>query len=103
MFAEALAGDVVLELDTFWAEVGGASAVELIARLGERVTFIHLKDGPYTMDTAEQQPLGQGAMPVPEILKGAPDAVRVVELDAYAGDVFEAVEQSLRYLREIDR
>jgi hypothetical protein len=42
-------------------------------------------------------------MPVPEILKAAPDAVRVVELDDYAGDVFAAVEQSLRYLREVDR
>lgn len=103
VFADALADDVVLELDTFWAEVGGASAVALLARLGERVKFVHMKDGPYTMDVAEQQPLGRGAMPVAEILKAAPDAVRVVELDAYAGDMFDAVEQSVRYLREVDR
>jgi hypothetical protein len=72
-------------------------------RLGERVTFLHLKDGRYTGILSEQQPLGQGAMPVPEILKAAPDAVRVVELDDYAGDVFAAVEQSLSYLGEVDR
>ncbi|KOG34465.1 sugar phosphate isomerase/epimerase family protein [Streptomyces resistomycificus] len=103
VFAEALDEDVVLELDTFWAEVGGACAVELISRLGARVRFLHVKDGPYTTTLLEQQPLGQGAMPVADILKAAPDAVRVVELDGYAGDPFDAVQQSLRYLTEVDR
>ena len=42
-------------------------------------------------------------MPVADILKTAPDAVRVVELDDYAGDPFEAVRQSLRHLVEVDR
>ncbi|MEH0527867.1 sugar phosphate isomerase/epimerase [Streptomyces stelliscabiei] len=103
VFAEALDEDVVLELDTFWAEVGGASAVELISRLGARVRFLHLKDGPYTTTLLEQQPVGQGAMPVADILNAAPAAVRVVELDDYAGDPFEAVQQSLRHLVEVDR
>jgi sugar phosphate isomerase/epimerase len=103
VFAEALDEDVILELDTFWAEVGGASAVELIARLGERVWFLHLKDGPYTMTLSAQLPLGQGAMPVTEILTAAPDAARIVELDDHVGDLFAAVEQSLRYLRDVDR
>ncbi|MFJ8048320.1 sugar phosphate isomerase/epimerase family protein [Streptomyces luteogriseus] len=103
IFADALDDDVVLELDTFWAEVGGASAVELISRLGARVRFLHVKDGPYTKTLAEQQPVGQGAMPVTDILRAAPEAVRVVELDDYAGDVFAAVQQSLRHLLEVDR
>ena len=103
VFAEALDDDVVLELDTFWAEVGGASAVKLISRLGTRVKFLHVKDGPYTTTLTEQQPVGQGAMPVTDILRGAPEAVRIVELDDYAGDPFEAVRQSLRYLLEADR
>jgi sugar phosphate isomerase/epimerase len=103
VFAEALDDDVILELDTFWAEVGGASAVELISRLRARVKFLHVKDGPYTTTLLEQKPVGQGAMPVTDILKAAPDAVRIVELDDYAGDMFEAVQQSLRYLAEVDR
>ncbi|WP_406221705.1 sugar phosphate isomerase/epimerase family protein [Streptomyces canus] len=103
VFAEALDEDVVLELDTFWAEVGGASAVESISRLGTRVKFLHVKDGPYTTTLKEQQPVGQGAMPVTDILKAAPDAVRIVELDDYAGDTFEAAQESLRYLVEVDR
>ncbi|KMS73379.1 hypothetical protein ACM01_19280 [Streptomyces viridochromogenes] len=103
VFAAALDEDIVLELDTFWAEVGGASAVELISRLGARVKFLHVKDGPYTTTLAEQQPVGQGAMPVADILKAAPEAVRIVELDGYAGDTFDAVQQSLRYLLEVDR
>ena len=103
LFADALAGDVVIELDIYWAEVAGASAAELISRLGDRVTFLHLKDGLHNGNLLDQQPVGQGEMPVRDILKAAPDAVRVVELDDYAGDMFEAVEQSLRHLKEIDR
>lgn len=103
-FAESLDDDVVLELDVFWAEVGGVSAADLISRLGSRVRFLHVKDGPYTTDISKQQPLGQGEMPLVEILTAAaPDAVRVIELDDYAGDMFGAVEQSLRYLAEVER
>jgi sugar phosphate isomerase/epimerase len=103
VFSEALDDDIVLEIDTFWSEVGGVSASELISRLGARVKFLHVKDGPYTTTISEQQPLGHGEMPLADILKAAPDAVRVVELDDYAGDMFEAVEQSLRYLAEVER
>jgi sugar phosphate isomerase/epimerase len=103
VFADALDDDIVLEIDTFWAEVGGVSASELVSRLGTRVKFLHVKDGPYTTTISEQQPLGHGEMPVADILKAAPDAVRVVELDDYSGDIFDAVEQSLRYLEEVER
>jgi sugar phosphate isomerase/epimerase len=102
LFAEALDDHIVLEVDTFWAEVGGVSAADLLARLGARVTLIHLKDGPYSTVPSEQQPLGEGVMPVIDILKATPDAVRVVELDDYAGDTFDAVEKSLRYLERVD-
>ncbi|WNM31968.1 sugar phosphate isomerase/epimerase [Streptomyces sp. Li-HN-5-11] len=103
VFADALDDDVVLEVDMYWAEVGGVSAAELVSRLGDRVAFLHAKDGPYSKAVSEQQPLGKGAMPVVDVLKAAPDAVRVVEFDAYDGDIFAGVEESLRYLVEVDR
>jgi sugar phosphate isomerase/epimerase len=98
VFTERLDPAVVLEVDTYWAEVGGASAPELLARLGERVRLIHVKDGPQSGDAAAQQPAGAGDMPIEAILAAAPGAVRVFEFDAYAGDLFDGIEQSLEFV-----
>ena len=102
VFTERLDPAVVLEIDTYWAEVGGQSAPELLARLGERVRLIHVKDGPRTTEASAQQPAGSGDMPVKEILEAAPGAVRVIEFDDYAGDLFEGIAQSLRFVSTVD-
>ena len=103
LFADQLEPAVVLEVDTFWATVGGADTPALLESLGERVQFIHVKDGARTTDTSLQQPAGQGEIDVREILAAAPQALRVVEFDAYAGDVFQGITQSLAWLKENDR
>ncbi|BDI21776.1 sugar phosphate isomerase/epimerase [Herbiconiux sp. L3-i23] len=91
---------VVLEVDTYWVEVGGQSAPDLLKRLGSRVKLIHVKDGGRNGVTAEQQPAGEGEIPIPAILRAAPDAVRVIEFDEYAGDVFDGLAASLAYVKE---
>lgn len=98
VFAEVLDPRVVLEVDTFWVEVGGVSAPALLTRLGDRVRYLHMKDGPLSRDTLTQLPLGQGALDVPAILAAAPRAHRVVEFDDHDGDIFTAVEASRRFL-----
>lgn len=98
VFAELLDPRVVLEIDTFWVEVGGVSAPALLARLGDRVQYLHMKDGPLSLDTLTQLPLGQGAVDVPAILAAAPRAHRVVEFDDHDGDIFAAVAASRRFL-----
>jgi sugar phosphate isomerase/epimerase len=98
VFTERLDPAVVLEIDTYWAEVGGQSAPALLARLGERVRLIHVKDGPQSGDAAAQQPAGAGDMPIKEILAAAPGAVRVIEFDDYAGDIFDGIAQSQRFV-----
>ncbi|MBD8702605.1 MULTISPECIES: sugar phosphate isomerase/epimerase [Frigoribacterium] len=98
VFAAALPADVVLEIDTYWVEVGGVDAAELLARLGDRVRFLHIKDGPKTKDDTEQVAVGRGTMPVRDILRAAPQALAVVELDDHNGDVFTALEQSHSFL-----
>jgi sugar phosphate isomerase/epimerase len=90
---------VVLEVDTYWAAVGGQDPVALLKRLGERVTAVHVKDGPATPDPLDQVPVGQGDLPVREILAAAPQALRVVELDDTRGDRFRAVADSVAWLR----
>jgi sugar phosphate isomerase/epimerase len=96
--AEQLPPAVVLELDTYWAAVGGEDVVALLGRLGERVRLVHLKDGPIDKDNAAQLPLGAGAMPVAAIVEAATAAeLAVLEFDDYAGDLFEGLAASLAF------
>lgn len=100
---ELLAGHlddaVVLEVDTYWAAVGGQDPVALLKRLGQRVVAIHVKDGPATPDPLDQVAVGRGDLPVRDILAAAPQALRVVELDDTRGDRFQAVADSVAWLR----
>jgi sugar phosphate isomerase/epimerase len=99
-FAELLDPGVVLEVDTYWAAVGGQDPVDLLARLGERVRFIHIKDGPINRDTSAQRPAGQGSIAVWDVIGAAKSLeVGVVEFDDYAGDIFEGIAESLAYLQ----
>ena len=124
VFLETLSPDVVLEIDTFWSTVGGADTPALLASLGERVQLLHIKDGKIHGDIAtalpssesalvvpaalaaafkNQTPAGSGDLHVTAILAAAPHALRVVEFDDYAGDVFEGITASFAWLAENDR
>jgi sugar phosphate isomerase/epimerase len=98
VFADLLDPAVVLEVDTYWAEVGGISAAELLTRLGDRVQLLHVKDGAITQDDQDQVAVGSGQIDVLAILAAAPQALRVVELDGFDGDVWDAVRDSFTYL-----
>ena len=98
VFADQLDPDVVLEVDTYWAAAGGADAPELLRRLGSRVRALHIKDGDLATDPSGQVPAGQGRLPVVDVLAAAPDALRVIEFDAYAGDIFDGLTASLEYV-----
>ena len=98
VLADLLDPAVVLEVDTYWAAVGGADPVALLGRLGDRVQLIHVKDGDISMNTRNQAAAGEGRMPVLDILAAAPTARRVVEFDDFDGDMFEAVGRSAAYL-----
>ncbi|QHC65887.1 TIM barrel protein [Rathayibacter sp. VKM Ac-2759] len=93
---------MLLELDTYWAAVGGDDPVEVLGRLGDQVRFLHIKDGPVSRDTEAQQPAGAGAMDIPAVLAAAPQALPVLEFDAYAGDIFEGLTTAYSYVTGID-
>ncbi|HTU73339.1 MAG TPA: sugar phosphate isomerase/epimerase [Trebonia sp.] len=98
ILADALDESVILEVDTYWAAVGGQAVPELLARLGDRVRYLHVKDGPVTRDDP-MTAVGQGRMPVADILAAAPQAEwHVVELDRCATDMLTAVRESLQWL-----
>ena len=124
LFVSQLSPETVLEVDTFWATVGGADAPTVLTGLGDRVVAIHVKDGkvdgdirtalpssesalivPEALQRAfeNQTPAGQGDVDVTAILAAAPQAIRVVEFDAYKGDVFEGITESLTWLKDNDK
>jgi sugar phosphate isomerase/epimerase len=99
VLADALDDRVVLEVDVYWAAVGGQDPVALLRRLGGRVHALHLKDGPPTGETLDQVALGRGPLPIREVVAAAPGALRVIELDDTRGDRFTALADSLAWLR----
>jgi sugar phosphate isomerase/epimerase len=99
VLVDALDPAVVLEVDTYWAHAGGVDPVELLQRLGRRVVAIHIKDGDGTLDPQAQVAVGSGSLPIQAIIDAVPElAIGVVELDDFDGDVFDAVEDSYRFL-----
>jgi sugar phosphate isomerase/epimerase len=98
ILADALEEAVILEVDTYWAAVGGQDVPALLGRLGDRVRYLHVKDGPVTKDDP-MTAVGSGRMPVAEILAACPSAEwHVVELDRCATDMLTAVGDSLEWL-----
>ena len=89
---------MILEVDAYWAAVGGQDAPALLRRLGDKVVALHLKDGPGTPEVLDQVAVGQGAQPIRAVVDAAPHALRVVELDDCRGDRFTAVADSLAWL-----
>jgi sugar phosphate isomerase/epimerase len=87
---ERLDPGVVAEVDVYWARVGGQDPAAVIAGLGERCRFLHVKDGP--ADTVRPQtPLGEGVLDLDAALAAGPHARwHVVELDECDTDRLDA-------------
>jgi sugar phosphate isomerase/epimerase len=103
VLADLVAPEVFFEIDTYWAAVAGADVVGVLARLGDQVRALHVKDGPIVKG-APHTAVGQGLMPVADILAAAPPtALRIVELDACDGDVFQALADSHAFLSTLEQ
>ncbi len=91
---------VLVELDAYWAALGGADPAEVLARLGDRVRFIHVKDGPaVSYENDVMVPIGTGQVDWTRTLS-TPSGLRwhIVELERLDMDTFEALELSYDYL-----
>jgi sugar phosphate isomerase/epimerase len=102
LLAERLDDRIVLEVDTYWVEVGGVDAPGLLGRLSDRVRFLHVKDGDKSRDTKKQLPAGEGAVDVAAVLDAAPNAMRVLEFDDYEGDTMDGLAASLAYVTNLE-
>jgi sugar phosphate isomerase/epimerase len=96
----AEAPNVSSELDVYWAAVGGADPIELLRRYKSHIPLLHARDG-MLKEERSMVAVGSGVLPIPEIIRAADSDVLqwlVVEIDDGEGDMFEAVEESYRYL-----
>ena len=104
----ALGDAVDIQIDTFWAVVGGADPAEVIRGLGPRVVSLHLKDGitlppsAYGDTPFVNVPVGSGSVD-PASSVAAAEAVGsvewlVVEFDHVDGSAVDATRESLEYL-----
>jgi len=106
--AEGLGASVDIQIDIFWAVVGGADPGEVIRRLGSRVVSLHLKDGVTLPPSASGDtpfvnvPVGSGSVdPAPSVAaaeaSGAAEWL-IVEFDHVDGSAVDATRESLEYL-----
>lgn len=109
-----LCPDVKIQMDAFWSSNFGAEdPVKMMKQFSDRIVLVHLKDGSFVQPDAstkmvdgfldrklELKALGTGAMNLPQIVAAIPERVDnvIVELDYCNTDMFEAIEQSYRYL-----
>lgn len=89
---------ITVQVDTYWAQVGGVDAAKLVSSLGDRVRYLHVKDGPLDSESS-QVAVGDGKMDTDRVL-GANAHVRwhIVELDECEDDIWETLRRSLEYL-----
>lgn len=105
---------VAIELDLYWALVGGQDVSALVSRLGDRLVAVHVKDGvapasnpfapgapEFGSDTLDQRHAGTGEVPLADALRAA-SALKyaIIEYDNAPGDVFADIAASYSFLIE---
>ena len=89
---------VFLEIDLYWVKVGGADPAEVVQSAGRRARLLHVKDGPLD-PPMPMTAVGDGVMDLASPIAAAEFAEwHVVELDACATDMTEAVRRSHAHL-----
>ena len=91
-------------VDTYWVKCGGMSPVKFIKENGDRVAYLHLKDGTEEgMKKYEFKELGQGIIDFPAVIEAVkPLSVEwaVVEQDRTSAKPKESMAISRKYLKE---
>jgi sugar phosphate isomerase/epimerase len=98
ILADALDDDVVLELDTHWASVGGGDVFELLPRLGSRIDFLHVTNEP--LDADDSPPAGPditGRMDEVVTLGRQIGAMIVLEVVVHSGEAFPALARNAAF------
>lgn len=97
--------ELELELDIYWATLGGATPSDVMQRYNRRVTLLHIKDGP--ADKADRNKpmtaVGSGRVDIPTAIRAGENGSvewNIVELDHCATDMLQAVRASYDFLTQ---
>lgn len=102
---------VSLELDIFWATIGGHNPVELLQKYSGRIPLVHLKDKSKSFTKTQYnenvpkntfKEVGSGSIDIPAVLKAANSAGvdhYFVEQDSTPGDPLASLAKSFEYLK----
>ena len=92
---------IEFEIDTFWAWNAGTDPVQVLDRLKDRISVIHLKDG---FKGGKGIPLGEGEAPVAEVRKKAIEMgiLMVVESETLTPSGLDEAQRCINYLRSLD-
>ena len=93
--------NVELEIDTYWVYAAGCDPLAELARLGDRVRVIHVKDG---LSDRTGRALGEGTAPVAEVVAYAKaHGLRmVVESETLNPTGVEEVARCMSYLKTLE-
>lgn len=96
---EGLDPAIVLQIDTYWAQLGGVEAVDVLTRYCDRVHSMHLKDGPGKTSAKPTVPFGDGIMDLEGCVAAAPAAKwHIVELHNNNLDALGIAARCVDYL-----
>ncbi|KYP81013.1 sugar phosphate isomerase/epimerase family protein [Ferroacidibacillus organovorans] len=100
MLSRVPADRLKLEMDVYWAEYAGYSAISLLKTYGDRCVALHVKDMSASEDR-EYCEVGAGVLDFAEIFSVAPHIdAHFVEQDQCPGDPFVSIAQSFAYLKD---
>lgn len=93
---------VNFQIDTYWTFVARRDPVEVITRLKDRISFIHLKDGSGGF---RGYSLGSGSAPVKAVWERAKELgfYMVVESEGCEPDGVSEVTRCFEYLKSLDK
>ena len=93
--------NILFELDIYWAYACWQNPITLIEGFGDRIHFLHLKDGDYS---GKGMPLGQGTAPLASVFKKAVELniPMIVENEIYENPGDVEAEICLNYLKKLE-
>lgn len=92
--------NVGMEIDTFWVYAAKKSPTELMEKLKDRISVIHIKDG---YENGDGMPLGHGTAPVYDVWEKAVElgVTMVVESETLTPDGISEAETCFTYLKNL--
>jgi len=95
-FLEVAGPDLEIQLDVYWAKVGGVDPVGYLRELGSRIGSLHLKD---------QKELGGGPVDLAAVVRAGRGlnhlVAWVVEQEEFSGTVWDGIAASARYAKNL--